>query len=118
MSTPLLRCREVRPYLSAFIDGELDEELQVRIETHLASCQVCSRQVQSYLAVDGLLGTLPASGPSPEVLDRVLAATSRQNRERAVRQSLRRPDRPVAPRLLPAFLVADTSLAAPISPSR
>jgi Putative zinc-finger len=115
MSSPLLRCREVRPYLSAYVDGELDEGLQERIEAHLASCQACSRQVESYRAIEGLLSSLPASGPPPEVLDRVLAATSRQNSERAVRQSLRRPEKPVAPRLLPAFLIADTNLAAPIS---
>jgi hypothetical protein len=118
MSSPLLRCREVRPYLSAYIDGELDERLQERIEAHLASCDACSRQVESYLAIDGLVSALPASSPSPEVLDRVLAATSRQNSERAVRQSLRRPERPIAPRLLPAFLIADTNLAAPIPPLR
>ena len=118
MSSPLLRCREVRPYLSAFVDGELDEGMQERVEAHLASCDACSRQVESYLAIDGLVSAVPASSPSPEVLDRVLAATSRQNSERAVRQSLRRPERPVAPRLLPAFLIADTNLAAPIPPLR
>ena len=118
MSAPLLHCREVRPYLSAYIDGELDERLQERIEAHLASCEACSRQVEGYRAIDGLVSELPASNPSPEVLDRVLAATSRQNSERAVRQSLRRPERPVVHRLLPAFLIADTNLAAPIPHSR
>jgi hypothetical protein len=118
MSSPLLRCREVRPYLSAYVDGELDEELQKRVKAHLASCDACSRQVETYLAIDGLVSAAPASSPSPEVLDRVLAATSRQNSERAVRQSLRRPERPVAPRLLPSFLIADTNLAAPIPPLR
>jgi hypothetical protein len=118
MSTPLLRCREVRPYLSAYVDGELDDGLQEQVKAHVASCGACSLAVERYRALDEMLGTLPASTPSPDVLDQVLAATSRQNRERAIRQSLRRPERPVVHRLLPAFLLADTNLAAPLVHSR
>jgi hypothetical protein len=61
-----------------------------------------------------LLLSLPDSRPSPEVLDRILASTSTQNKEKAVRQSLRRPERVLAPRSVPSFLAADTNLAAPL----
>lgn len=114
MSTSLMRCREARPYLSAYIDGELDGVLRERVQMHLASCALCSQVVTRYQAVDSLLGTLPATVPSPDVFDQVLAATSSQNKERAIRQSLRRPGNALAPRSLPAFLVADTNLAAPM----
>ena len=114
MSMPLLRCRQVMPYLSAYVDGELDARLREQVETHLASCPKCSREVARYQAIDGLLLSLPASSPGPEVLDRILASTSSQNKEKAVRQSLRQPERVLAPRSVPAFLAADTNLAAPI----
>ncbi len=114
MSRLPLRCREARPYLSAFVDRELDYELQNRIKVHLDSCAACSQEVARYQALDDLLARLPAPGPSPEVFDRVLSAGYRANRERAVRQSLRRPERPVVSRSLPAFLITDTNQAAPL----
>jgi hypothetical protein len=114
MSAPLMRCYEARPYLSAYVDGEVDAGLAERIYEHLASCADCRRTVAKYRAVDALIGQLPAPGPSPEVLDRVLAATSSVISERAVRESLRRPEKPLAPRSLPAFILADTNLAAPL----
>jgi hypothetical protein len=114
MSAPLMRCFEARPYLSAYVDGEVDAGLAERIYEHLAICTDCRKSVAKYRAIDALIGQLPAPGPSPEVLDRVLAATSSVNKERAVRQSLRRPEKPLAPRSLPAFILADTNLAAPL----
>src|SRR5271166_1341536 len=109
MSTPTLRCREARPYLSAYVDRELDYALQNQIKFHLDSCATCSREVARYQALDGMLASLPAPGPSPEVLDRLLSAGYRANRERAVRESLSRPEKPVVSRSLPAFLIADTN---------
>jgi Putative zinc-finger len=114
MTAPLMRCYEARPYLSAYVDGEVDAALAERIYEHLAACADCREKVAMYTAVDALIGQLPAPGPSPEVLDHVLAATSSLNKERAVRQSLHRPEKPLAPRSLPAFILADTNLAAPV----
>jgi hypothetical protein len=114
MSAPLMRCYEARPYLSAYVDGEVDAGLAERIYEHLAACADCRKTVAKYTAVDALIGELPAPGPSPEVLDHVLAATSSLNKEWAVRESLRRPEKPLAPRSLPAFILADTNLAAPV----
>jgi hypothetical protein len=114
MSAPLMRCYEARPYLSAYADGEVDSGLAERIYEHLATCADCRRTVARYTAIDALIGQLPAPGPSPEVLDHVLAATSTLISERAVRESLRRPEKPLAPRSLPAFILADTNLAAPV----
>ena len=114
MSTPLMRCPEARPYLSAYVDGELDDGLEERVHQHLISCAACSRTVARYQAVDELIGRLPAPGPSPEVLDQVLSATSSLNKVGAIRESLLRPEKPLAPRSLPAFFLADTNLAAPV----
>ncbi len=118
MSKPDMGCREARPYLSAYIDGELDSASQERVKEHLASCAACRQTIARYQAVDDILGELPATSPSPEVLDRVLGATYSVNRERAVRQSLYEPDRPISPHSVPAFLLADTNLAAPIRLAR
>jgi hypothetical protein len=114
MNAPLMRCFEARPYLSAYVDGEVDAGLAERIYEHMAACSDCRRTVARYQAVDALIGQIPATGPSPEVLDRVLSVTSSVNKERAVRESLRRPEKPLAPRSLPAFILADTNLAAPV----
>jgi|GEM_PF-1929632 hypothetical protein len=117
-NAPLMRCHEARPYLAAYADGELDETLRERVETHIASCAACRQEVARYQAIDELIGALPGSTPSPAVLDRVLAATSSANKEHATRESLRQPEKPLAPRTLPAFILADANQAAPLSPMR
>jgi anti-sigma factor (TIGR02949 family) len=36
-----MNCKKILNNLSAYIDGELDEELCQQIETHLETCQEC-----------------------------------------------------------------------------
>src|SRR5579884_2538159 len=107
-TTPL-RCRDVRPYLSALPDGELTEPQRAAVALHVADCPACNALLERHREVKRLLAALPASEPSPEVFERVLAARSPQAVGPVARESLRRRSRPASanrPWRAPAFVTA------------
>lgn len=59
------RCRELRPLLSAFCDGEAEEEDAAALREHLRACGSCRATVRAYRAAPGaaaaLLPVLPVS---------------------------------------------------------
>lgn len=90
MSAQPMRCREASRYLSPYADGELAEPLRERVAEHVAGCISCRRELTRLQSASRLVAALPRSAPSPEVLDRVLAATARTTGEPVVRESLRK----------------------------
>ncbi len=60
--------------LQDFLDGRLDGPARHRVADHLADCRACSKVYAGYVALDALLGGLPAADPSPLLADRVLLA--------------------------------------------
>jgi predicted anti-sigma-YlaC factor YlaD len=44
-----MRCEEIRPYLSAYLDGEIDPHKKLEIEKHLADCDSCRKEYQSFI---------------------------------------------------------------------
>lgn len=108
MSDQPMRCGDAAPYLSAFSDGELEESLRGRVGAHVAECAQCEAELRRYAAITDLVGTLPRSAPSPEVLDRVLAAVRPAASSLVTRESLLRRPKLLAPRSLPPLLRAST----------
>jgi hypothetical protein len=86
-----MSCAEVRPYLSAYVDGELAEPLRAQVARHLAGCAECAARAESYHATDALLASLPATTPAPEVFHAVMAAAREQNAEPVERETLASP---------------------------
>jgi anti-sigma factor RsiW len=40
-------CKHVWSYISAYIDGQVDEELRAEIDRHLETCEICSAVLDS-----------------------------------------------------------------------
>lgn len=40
------RCEDVKPYLEAYVDGELPDEGVFEVQAHLSECAACARDVQ------------------------------------------------------------------------
>jgi negative regulator of sigma E activity len=95
-----MSCAEVRPYLSAYVDGELAEPLRAQVARHLAGCAECAARAESYHATDALLARLPATAPAPEVFHAVMAAAREQNAEPVERETLASPFAGLAARRL------------------
>jgi hypothetical protein len=70
-----MRCEEVQPLLSAYLDRELDEVQLKSVFEHLKTCSACSLELQQLNFVDGYLSklTLPTKPPlvdlKPESID-------------------------------------------------
>src|SRR5690348_6207183 len=86
-----MSCAEVRPYLSAYVDGELAEPLRSQIARHLAGCAECAARIEAYHSTDALLASLPGTAPSPEVFHAVMAAAREENAEPVERETLASP---------------------------
>ena len=44
-----MRCEEIRPYLMAYLDGEIEHKKKLEIEGHLSECESCRREYQSFV---------------------------------------------------------------------
>jgi RNA polymerase sigma factor (sigma-70 family) len=59
------RCRELRPILSAFCDGEAGARDAETIREHLRACAHCRATMRAYRAAPGLAGALVPTLPLP-----------------------------------------------------
>ncbi|MCE5335665.1 MAG: zf-HC2 domain-containing protein [Desulfobacteraceae bacterium] len=69
-------CSQVRRYVSAFMDEELDGEKQNRVAGHLAGCRECAQYFREYARVDARLSELPRIDAAPGFASRVMAAAA------------------------------------------
>lgn len=66
-------CPEIRENLSAYIDGELSDEMKEQTERHLAACDACRQLYDELLAVTTAVQSLPQV-EVPEDLEKRIAA--------------------------------------------
>lgn len=69
-----LTCAELVELVSAYLDGELDEDTRERFERHLADCDGCERYLDQFRTVISAVGALPPQRLAPDVRERLLAA--------------------------------------------
>jgi hypothetical protein len=76
----MMKCREVRRRLSAYLDGELPQEARDCLFDHLTECGPCSNLLGEMMFTETLVGTLikrPMQAPAA-IRHNVLSAISRQ----------------------------------------
>ncbi len=64
-------CREIQRELSAYLDGELTPSLRAEVETHLASCTQCQRELLEMKTLATGVAALPNLEPPPRFLAEV-----------------------------------------------
>ena len=65
------RCRELRPLLSAFCDGETDPREALEVREHLRACAQCRATMRTYRAAPRIaVALLPMVPPSRSLLER------------------------------------------------
>ncbi len=63
-------CRAIEPWLSAFVDGQLEEAKAARVREHLADCSRCLGELKSLETIGTHLAALkatPVEAPSPSI---------------------------------------------------
>ena len=58
-----MKCTEVQEHLSAWLDGEVPEELRPQMSEHLAVCPVCQAELAALERLDAALAELEAPVP-------------------------------------------------------
>ena len=60
-----MKCRKIKKYLSAYVDGQTGQTSQSQIEAHLQTCDECSAQVEQYRQMWEWLGEEVTLKPNP-----------------------------------------------------
>lgn len=71
-----LQCIELVQLVTAYLDGELDDDLRRRIDRHLRGCRDCRAAVDQFRTVIRLTGRLTAADVAslqPLIRDRLLS---------------------------------------------
>lgn len=76
-----MNCTEIREYLFAFLDNELDAHLSIELQHHLDHCPTCAQQAEIEREVRRQLGGVLANAQAVPAFDAtVLAATLAEGR--------------------------------------
>lgn len=74
-----LECQEFVELVTAFLDGELDDEGERRFVDHVALCDGCDRYLDQYRQTIRSLGGLPTDGLPAEARAALLEAFRNQS---------------------------------------
>jgi len=87
-----MTCFEVREYLFAFLDGELDAPLSIELQRHLEHCPECAREAEIERSIRRQLGAAlhPHDAAAPQVALARVMAQIRSSQSRARRSVWRR----------------------------
>ena len=64
-----MNCKEVKPELVAYLDGELPDATRSQVEAHLESCAACRAERDALAATLKSLDDLPATRPSSNLAE-------------------------------------------------
>jgi anti-sigma factor RsiW len=67
-------CQELVELVTAYLEGDLDEEQRAAFEEHLRLCPGCETYLVQFRRTIDLLGELPERSISPAARERLLAA--------------------------------------------
>jgi len=68
-----MNCKEVKPELVAYLDGELEDPVRSQVEAHLQSCADCRAERDVLAATLKSVASLPATRPSPNLAEQFWA---------------------------------------------
>lgn len=65
-----MNCNELKSLFPDYLTGELDQEIKVEVEAHLAECENCRLETGRMASTWATLGELPDEEPSPALAGR------------------------------------------------
>ncbi len=64
-------CKTVRPYLSAYHDGELSDGLSATVAEHVESCHACAAELSSFASLGSALAKIPVPAKRSDLWRRI-----------------------------------------------
>ena len=64
-----MKCKEVKPELVAYLDGELEDSIRSQVEAHLENCADCRAEHDALAATLKSVDSLPATRPSSNLAE-------------------------------------------------
>jgi hypothetical protein len=86
----MMNCSRVQDLLCEFLEGTLAEGERAAVEAHMGRCPACTAEAAAAREISILLRTLPVRPAPPELLERVMARTPRDEGAAAPTSLLRR----------------------------
>ena len=68
----VMRCKDVKRLLCSYADGELSEDIRLKLEDHLKHCNECQREFDAEKALKSLLLNLHTPSPSPKLFVKII----------------------------------------------
>ena len=65
-------CTDIQELLSGFLDGELDEAQQSRVDSHLSECPACRDELEKMKLLVAVTSSIRIEDPPEEVWDTFL----------------------------------------------
>ena len=65
-------CEEANAFLGAYLDGDLEPDMQARFEKHLTRCSKCGHYIDQYRATIDVVKTDCQSDTPTELIDHTL----------------------------------------------
>ncbi|MCK4224948.1 MAG: zf-HC2 domain-containing protein [candidate division Zixibacteria bacterium] len=62
-----MKCEEIRPYLMAYLDGEIEHHKKSEIEKHLSECESCRKEYQSFVKLKEVTNNMRLADLSDEL---------------------------------------------------
>ena len=66
-----MRCSEIREYMFDHAVGELSPEIEIQVNEHLAACDECRAEMQSFEALANSMGGAARFRPAPRLYGRI-----------------------------------------------
>ena len=82
-----MNCKEVKPELVAYLDGELQDSIRSDVEAHLESCAACRAERENLASTLRSLESLPATEPSANLAEQFWTRFS-ESKDKGVKAGL------------------------------
>ena len=77
-----MTCADVEPLIGAYVDGELDLERAIAVESHVAGCSACTARVTTLRSLSAVVRHAPYFSAPPGLVSSVRAASTPSSRMR------------------------------------
>ncbi|MCK4225790.1 zf-HC2 domain-containing protein [candidate division WOR-3 bacterium] len=74
-----MNCKKVEELLSSYIDGELERDDIIKVESHIKECSECKAKLEHYQSIKEMVKSIEIPSPSYRVERNIIGYARRRN---------------------------------------